>query len=381
MRTPLTTILGWTDLLMRECRRQASVEQLQKILPTLQMIHEGAETLLAIVTDILEVSKVEQGVIEMQKEPFMMKRLLAKCERLIQMRIKDAVTFKLESRLPDDCCFLGDSNRLTQVLTNLLTNAAKFTDRGSITLSVEVLPVSSPLVTKIGPSAQHSAVYFSVTDTGIGIPPDKQSRLFRSFSQVDDRAKAAGGYGLGLGIVPKLVEKMGGDVNVESRVGVGSKFSFFVFLERCSSSQMKVVHEISSPMPPIASLSRHSGKRVLLAEDNKMNQMLLRRMLLEFGLECDVAGDGQEAVNLAREKRYALILMDYLMPVMNGIEAIQLIKLDSRNADAPVVVLSAAADLETRQQFVQAGVNGFLSKPVTLDQLLATLDRYIDDRT
>jgi CheY-like chemotaxis protein/two-component sensor histidine kinase len=261
----------------------------------------------------------------------------------------------------------GDPLRLGQILFNLVGNAIKFTEQGEVILrarSVEETPGAVQ-------------VRFEVSDTGIGIPPQAQVGLFQSFEQADNSmTRKYGGTGLGLAICKRLVQLMGGEIGVESAPGSGSTFWFVVPLKKREPGAV-------TPAPTLSSLSAEqrlqtefAGTRVLVAEDEPITQIVTRGLLEDVGLVVDLAEDGQQALQLARQNHYALILMDMQMPVMNGVEATQAIRslgVDSLNQTTPILAMTANAFDEDRETCLAAGMNEHISKPVDPEKLYETL--------
>jgi hypothetical protein len=262
---------------------------------------------------------------------------------------------------------LGDPLRIGQILFNLVGNAIKFTHQGGVTLCAR----------SVGDTPEAVQVRFEVSDTGIGIAPEAQSRLFQSFEQADSSmTRKYGGTGLGLAISKRLVRLMGGEIGVESSPGQGSTFWFVVPLKKRAQTTV-------APAPISATLTaeqrlqaEYAGTRVLLAEDEPITQEVSRGLLEDVGLAVDVAEDGRQALELARRNRYALILMDMQMPVLNGIDATRAIRnlgADSLNRDTPILAMTANAFDEDRQVCLAAGMNDHIAKPVHPDRLYERL--------
>jgi hypothetical protein len=265
----------------------------------------------------------------------------------------------------------GDPLRLGQILFNLVGNAIKFTEKGAVTVRAR----------SVGESSEVLQVRFDISDTGIGIAPEAQTRLFQSFQQADNSmTRKYGGTGLGLAICKRLVQLMGGDIGVESTPGQGSTFWFVVPLKKRAPDAVL-------PAPTFTSLSAeqrlqadYTGTRILLAEDEPITQEVSRGLLEEVGLVVDVAEDGRQALALAKRNPYALILMDMQMPHMNGVEATAAIRADSQNRSTPILAMTANAFDEDRQVCLDAGMNEHIAKPVNPDKLYETLLAWLGKR-
>ncbi|MGH1569400.1 ATP-binding protein [Methylobacterium sp. P31] len=362
IRTPLNGILGYTDLLLAE--NQLSPGQRLR----LERIHSSGAALLTVINDILDFSKIEAGQIEIESRPFALTALVDNSLSIVRSLAehKDlTLSAQVEPGVPDH--LIGDQDRLRQILLNLLNNALKFTAKGSVTLQFAGLPDASL-------SAGERRLRFSVTDTGIGIPADKQGILFERFSQVDSStSREFGGTGLGLAISQRLVHLMGGRIGVESQPGQGSTFWFEVTLPLS-----EVVDEEPLRAPPDAQTQVAArGSDVLLAEDLEINQDIARSILEAAGHRVDVAADGVRAVEAVQQRAYDLVLMDVQMPVMDGIAAARHIRsLGPTYADLPIVALTANVLPHQIQAFTEAGMNGHIGKPFKRDELLTIVERW-----
>ncbi|MBI2149527.1 MAG: response regulator, partial [Acidobacteria bacterium] len=357
IRTPMNGVIGMADFLMDTSLNPDQSE-------CLSVIKSSAASLLGIINDILDFSKIEAGKIEFDNQPFGLRQTV---RELIQSMRLAAETKRLDLRsavgddVPDTV--VGDSVRLRQVLTNLIGNALKFTAEGGVTVAV-----------KTG-ERQDAGVelLFSVSDTGIGIPTDKQGLIFEAFSQADSSTtRRFGGTGLGLTISARLVEMMKGRIWVESEEGYGSTFHFTVNLGLAQGRRLdqEPRQNADSIAPACAPL------HILLAEDNPVNQKLALRLLEKRGHSVELVRTGLEAVDAVRSRAFDLVLMDVQMPDMGGVEATAMIREeeDASGRRLPIIAMTAYAMRGDRERFLAAGIDDYISKPVDakiLDAVLA----------
>jgi PAS domain S-box-containing protein len=357
IRTPLNGILGYTDLLLES---GPASERDQNYL---ERIRNSGAALLTIVNDVLDFSKVEAGQIELDPRPFYLVSLARNALSIVSSGAERkglAITFDPPADPPP--LVMGDEDRLRQVLLNLLNNAVKFTPSGRVTLRLATSPSRDGGV----------SVRFEVEDTGIGIPHDKRSQLFERFSQVDGSIRREfGGTGLGLAISKRLVELMGGEIGFESELGHGSTFRFTVTLPRAAGHRVEVRSE-AKPLQP-------SFARILLVEDNEINQDIARAVLQGSGYEVDTVSDGAAAVKAAHSKPYDVILMDIQMPVMDGMTATQRIRgLNHSARNVPIIAMTANVLPQQIQAFRAAGMDDHVGKPFKRDDLLAAVARWVE---
>ncbi|MEW6512430.1 MAG: bacteriohemerythrin [Pseudomonadota bacterium] len=365
LRTPLNAIMGMTALALRHAVEPKLHAQLGKI-------DQASRHLLTVINDILDISKIEADRMELEQTDFRLGDLLEHLDTLVGDRALDE-GLKFAIDLPENLADLqlcGDALHLGQVLLNLASNAIKFTERGAVVVAVR----------QTGVSASGHTLRFEVRDTGTGIAPEDQSRLFKPFSQADSSmTRKYGGTGLGLAISKRLVELMEGEIGVSSQPGVGSTFWFSVRLRPGSGHEIPATGAVL-PAPTFEKrLQReYGGAHILLAEDEPINREVALCLLEDTGLIVDVAVDGQEALDLARHHRYALILMDMQMPRLNGIEATRAIRTDSLNLDTPILAMTANAFDDDRQACLSAGMNAHLPKPVEPEVLFETLYTWLN---
>ncbi len=355
IRSPMNGILGLSKLL-----QQSNLDSEQKDM--LDVMARSGENLIQIINDILDYSKIEAGQIEIENIDFDIREVTETIFHLLNYKaIERDTDFKIEldETIPD--ILIGDSLRLNQILMNLASNALKFTQNGSVTLSIKCIKKTKELV----------SLFFSVKDTGIGISKDAQAKLFREFMQSDKSiTREYGGTGLGLAISKNLTQLMGGKIIVESELGIGSEFMFELkFGHKEKETNMFEDQEIKPP----------SNLSILVAEDNPINQKVVMLTLRMMGLSCDIAKNGIEAFEMYKKDRYQVILMDMQMPVLDGVSATEKIRSFevSETIEEPtyIIALTANAFIEDKQRCIEAGMNDFLSKPFKEDGLRKILNQ------
>jgi signal transduction histidine kinase/CheY-like chemotaxis protein len=360
IRTPLNAITGMAYLIRKEGVTGEQAVRLAKL-------EAASEHLLGIINSVLELSKIDAGKSVLEEIPVRVDALLADVASMIHDR---ALGKRLELLTEADgvpAGLVGDPTKLQQALLNYAANAVKFTDAGRVVLRVK--PVEE--------SERDALLRFEVEDTGIGIAPETLGRLFQVFEQGDSSTtRKYGGTGLGLAITRRLVQLMGGETGVSSTRGQGSVFWFTVRLRKGQAAPAQ-----RGPAGDRSAAERlrseHAGRRILLAEDEPINQEIAVTLLEEVGLTVDRAGDGVKAVSLAGERDYALILMDMQMPDMDGMEATRRIRAAGRGAHIPVLAMTANAFAEDRARCLEAGMNDFLVKPVDPDVLYETVLKWL----
>ncbi|WP_375409018.1 PAS domain S-box protein [uncultured Methylobacterium sp.] len=362
IRTPLNAILGFTGLIMD---RQA--ELAPDVRRQVELVQSSGAALLTVVNDILDFSKVEAGAIELEKRAFALGALIDNCLSIMRGTLRGSavsVRVNLDAALPRGV--IGDEARLRQILLNLLNNAGKFTREGYVALAVR----------HEASSAKGERLRFSISDTGIGIPKEKQAHLFTRFSQADSSIKRDfGGTGLGLAICKRLVELMDGEIGVFSDEGQGATFWFTVTLPR-GRLDLELATVVTQPGE-----APHKTGHLLLVEDLEINQVLARAVLEARGHRVDVVSDGAAAVLAVQDNAYDLVLMDVQMPGMDGMSATQIIRRTAKPGPRlPIVAMTANVLPEQIRRFREAGMDDHVGKPFQRAELYATIDQWLPDR-
>ncbi|MBF0140198.1 MAG: response regulator [Magnetococcales bacterium] len=369
IRTPLNGILGMTSLLLTS---EVTDEQRRRLL----QIHQSGNNLLNILNDILDISKIEAGMMIVESRPFVLNEVIRVLSNLLERKVAEKKLVYSVTIHPDVPQFVkGDSVRLGQVLNNLLSNAVKFTREGRITLNITMDDLQF----------HQGMIRFTVEDTGIGISKQALAGLFQPFTQADESTtRKYGGTGLGLAISRRLVEMMGGSIEVDSEPGRGSRFSFTVRLGITRESPLSSIPDPVSPKQLVVQTRRVlRGGRVLLVEDDPINIDVAHDTLEQVGLQVDVARNGVEALaaiigdGVTQTQRYDLVLMDLLMPRMDGFDATRLIRKHLTKEQLPIIAMTASAMSGERERCLSAGMNDHLPKPVELEMLFTVLSRWI----
>ena len=380
IRTPMNAIIGLTGLLLNT---EMTAEQRDYI----ETIRGSGDTLLAIINDILDFSKIDEGKMEIERQPFgLVDCIEASLDLVTQSAVKKglSLSYSISPQVPQR--ILGDVTRLRQVLVNLLSNAIKFTDHGDISVVVSCRPGNST-----------HEISFSVSDTGIGISQDRMDRLFQTFSQVDaSMTRRYGGTGLGLAISKRLVELMGGRIWAESIPGRGSTFYFTILAKEAPGPSLTDPAGKSRAFRGIPAEGADAGQldlsktgvsplRILLAEDNAVNQKVAMRMLERMGCRADAVANGLEVLQALERQPYDLVLMDVQMPEMDGLEATRRIRETSAFRQPYIIAMTAHAMKGDREECMAAGMDDYVSKPVRIEELqvalLRSMGRKIDDQT
>jgi len=361
IRTPMNSILGCSELLGK-----TSLDDMQK--DYLKRVSESGKLLLGIIDDILDFSKFGFGKIKLESTPFNLEELIINVFKIIVSKMKDNhfdTYIDIDDAVPEYVG--GDPMRLKQILVNLLGNAVKFTTQGEIGVIVSVEK-------KDNTSPDDCHLRFTVKDTGVGIPKEKQANIFESFTQADDSTtRLYGGTGLGLSICKSLVTAMDGTIWVESEPGKGSEFIFVVKMKK--EKDVKEYNIKEEEEQKQGEEESCAGVKMLVAEDVEENQIIIKYYCHDLGCKADYAMDGKEAIEKLKSSQYDLCLMDIHMPVMGGIDATKIIRKEI-NKNLPIIALTAAVMSDDQEKAMAAGMNDFLRKPIDMDKLREMILRY-----
>jgi two-component system, sensor histidine kinase len=368
IRTPLNGVLGIAQLLEDT---DLNPDQQRKV----SNIVASGKTLLAIINDVLDMSRIESGAMELEDTVFDLKELLSSIMTPFQtVAGQKGLSIRGEYAISEPAQMRGDPVRLRQILWNLLSNAVKFTESGSVVLTVKDISADSAPTALTSPEKKRG-IRFAVTDTGTGIAPDRQASIFEAFTQEDSSiTRKFGGTGLGLSIVSQIVELMGGQIGIESELGKGTTIDVFI--------PFGIVTEEDLALTKSASLAASGERRtlpvyrVLVAEDNAINAMVVTAVLEKLGQTVKHVENGREAVDEVMRGETDFVFMDVHMPEMDGIEATREIRASASNNDIPIIGLTAEAFVERHSEFRGAGMNDVLTKPFTEDQLFRVLSQF-----
>ncbi|MGC5771724.1 PAS domain S-box protein [Paenibacillus pabuli] len=364
LRTPLNGIMGMAHLL-----KETELDEEQNGFA--DIIIDSGESLLYILNEILDFSKIEAGKMDLERQPVDIQAVLGGVMELFALKASEKnieLYCEMSPHIPERV--RGDETRIRQILINLVGNAVKFTEKGSIQVQVNVEPAECN-------DENHLLMSFSVKDTGIGIPFNKQHELFQSFSQLDPAInRKYGGTGLGLAISKKLVELMGGAIGVQSEIGEGADFHFTLLLERWQDESTDPSEKVPDNDLKLDRTSLATGIKILVAEDQELNSHLLEEMLRKLGGVCDIVENGEEAVKALERETYDLIFMDIKMPIMDGIEATS--KIRQTHPEIPVIAaITAFAGANDREACLQCGMQDFISKPFSSTEISRVLNTWV----
>lgn len=365
IRTPMNAVLGMLQLVQRTALDSQQEDYITKA-------HVAATSLLSLINDILDYSKVDAGKLEIEHAPFEMKKLISQLDTLLSgLVINKNVTlrYEIDNNIPD--YLVGDHLRLLQVLTNLCSNALKFTLEGSVDI----------VISQISARADAAYLQFSVRDTGIGIDISQKESIFEVFSQAESStARRFGGSGLGLVISRRLVRLMGGELMVESVLGEGSHFYFSLALPKVDEKESKAIHQRLSAVASLVGTHRLQGMSLLVVEDNALNRQVAKELLEAEGARVTMAEGGEEGVAMLDEagaKAFDLVLMDMQMPNVDGLEATRRIRRDVRFTQLPIVAMTANVSKADQAACLHAGMNDHLGKPLDIELMIAVIRKNV----
>ena len=359
LRTPMNGVLGMIDIVLDDNLTAPQREQLETA-------KSCANSLLALLNDLLDLSKIEAGKMLLEKIQFDLKGLSEDCLKSLLPRARQKgidLRLLLDPRTPQ--AVIGDPLRIRQIMTNLLGNAVKFTERGHVDMRLSARPAEGPGI----------MLTIAVKDTGTGIPKDKLDSIFEEFTQADGSvSRRFGGTGLGLAITRKLAELHAGSIRVASELGVGSTFHVELHLEA-----VRAPRKAEQPAAPqfVMKATARENVKILVVEDNLVNQRVVLAMLKKHAFEVHVAGNGMEALHALGRGSYDLVLMDIQMPEMDGITAARKIRENTEWRDLPIIAMTAHAMTGDREKCIEAGMNGYLSKPVSPGHLLEAIHQHM----
>ncbi len=355
IRTPLNAILGNAQLLEE---RSSVVDEDRE---SVNAIKNGGQHLLTVINDILDLSKIEAGKIEIHEEPFHFKNSINEIAEMTRAQAENKglyLNVQFSENTPEDC--VTDEKRIRQVLINLLSNAIKFTEEGGVNVHVE---------------AEENQLFIRVQDTGVGIEKDQLGSIFNSYEQAEAGRKKIGGTGLGLSISKKLAQLLGGDIEVESEQNVGTTFTFSFQFDEVEG---EIISEETLLSRRVVGLKDTlNAPKILIVDDVMANLMLAKSILKPIGFQLEIAENGKLALDKAASFQPDLILMDIQMPVMGGIEATTKLREDSDHKDTPILAISAGVFEDEYQKIKDAGMNDFLAKPYIIEQMLSKIQHYL----
>ena len=357
IRTPLNSILGFTNLLKRKKLDNDTTEFVSSI-------QSAGENLLSIINDILDLSKIEAGMMRIVVNPFSVRGLMHSIETLFGERVKEKgliLTSKISPEIPDT--LIGDATRLTQILVNLIGNALKFSEQGEILIDVYAKHISGNMI-DLG---------FIVSDNGIGIDKEKLDNIFERFSQAEDSiTRNYGGTGLGLSIVKNLITIQKGEIGVKSQAGKGSSFEFFIPYQ---ISPEQITDLLTYGIDDLKN-SMDLSVNLLVVDDNAMNQSLMKHVLTQWNASFDIVSSGVQAIKYLKEKRYDLVLMDIQMPEMDGYTTTQIIR-ENLGLQLPIIAMTAHAMAGEREKSMSHGMNEYISKPISENHLFELVSKFV----
>jgi two-component system sensor histidine kinase/response regulator len=361
IRTPINAIMGLTQITLNTALTHEQRDYLTQL-------DSSSESLLEIINDLLDLAKIEAGKFNLESIPFCLDDILQDLSYLLRIKSEEkglALRINVDGKVPRD--LRGDALRLKQILLNLTTNAIKFTETGEININVKLVSMEKEGI----------KLHFSVKDRGIGIAQETLSHLFEPFTQADaSTTRQFGGTGLGLTICKQLTKMMGGEIWVDSQLGKGSTFHFTVVFEQQLEASNSVLQTENK-----TTAKSLKGKRILLVEDNPMNQLVAQKIMEGQGLVVEIADNGKKAVAMVAETDFDAVLMDIQMPEMDGYEATQFIRKNPQYHELPVIAMTAHAMSDVREKCLAAGMNDYITKPFKKAQLFEILEKWTTPST
>ncbi len=359
IRTPMNAIIGLTDLLLQE-------NFSGQILENVKSIKQSANNLLVIINDILDFSKIEAGKITFEEIDFSLNKLIKQVQKTLNFQVENkgiTLATNIDNNIPDR--LIGDPYRLNQILLNITGNAVKFTAQGNVKIDIKLLDKTST----------HVNLEIAVSDTGIGIPSEKLTGIFDSFTQAHNSSTTYGGTGLGLSITRRLIELQNGSIEVSSKVGDGSVFTILL--------NFKISEKVSEDKHESTNATKEclKGARVLIIEDNPLNQLVIRQVLDKWKCEYKICGNGLIGFDTYQENEFDIILMDLQMPVLNGFQTTEKIRkeIEGPKSKIPIIALTADAFPETRTKVLSSGMNDFITKPFNATDLFTKLENLLSE--
>lgn len=350
LRTPLYGVVGLTSLLLEDNKDEKQTEDLKSL-------KFSADYLLALINDVLQMNKMESNLLELENSSFNMEELfhgIVQSFKTTRNINSNKIELQIDNNIPRH--LIGDSMRLSQIMMNLVGNAVKFTENGKVWIKAVCKHCSSDCC----------VIHFEVGDTGPGIPDDKQQEIFEEFSQLQSNNFNYQGTGLGLPIVKKLLKLFGSEINLESTLGEGSVFSFDLSFTKGKDEDMPVIKKTA-----LIDFEKGEIRKALIVDDNRINQVVTKRILEQRDFECEVAGSGEDAIEYLRINTVDVVLMDVNMPGMDGMEATRVIR--TFDPDLPVIALTAVEVGEMREEILKAGMNDIINKPYNIPQFFQTI--------
>ncbi|EIA10385.1 ATP-binding protein [Flavobacterium frigoris] len=361
IRTPMNAIIGFTNVILKTNLDESQTAYISAI-------KESGDALIILINDILDIAKVDAGKMTFDHTPFKLSKSITTILHLFEQKIKEKnIEFFHECDDSIPKFLIGDPMRLRQIILNLMSNAIKFTSKGKISVTIQLLNQDNNKAT----------IEFLITDTGIGVPQDRLGQIFNNFEQASKATSSSyGGTGLGLAIVKQLVELQGGSIIAKSEEGTGSTFGFIMSFEKSISEEEAIKEDIIPLLPIPQNKSTTEKIKVLVVEDMTLNQLLLKIILLDFGYEIDVADNGKIAIEKFQKNNYDIVLMDLQMPEMNGFEATSYIR-DILKSETPIIALTADVTTADVDKCKAVGMNDYISKPIDEKSLLSKINRHI----